>query len=231
MAQAKVASEAGCLSIAGPGNPFFERSVFHDKRTKTGERRSPRAVKKKKTWPPNGCSPVRWLVIGLLAIVGAFLLSGVADGVCKLLHFPEGSPYGYLPDYLGTMLGFVASFWWTVFLIRKIAKTSLRDFVLGSGGRVDVRNCVTIFLLYSLGFLFEVGRGLVDGSLTLNPVGVIPIAVNFLLSVLPVWMQTSFEELVFRGLLRKSMSFPRQSADWRGNPPVRAETYPFPFRK
>lgn len=79
------------------------------------------------------------------------------------------------------MLGFAACFWWTVFLIRKLARTSFRDFVLGSGGRVDVRNCVTVFLLYALGFLHTQGWDLINGGLTLNPVGFALIAVNFLL--------------------------------------------------
>lgn len=109
--------------------------------------------------------------------------------------------WSWLPATLQNFLPFVALFLFAVLYLRLICKTSLRELVVGEGGSVDWRQCRTIALLYLAGFAAAVlvwsGFG---ANLSLNTVGIAAILVNLLITLSMTWMQTTWEEIVFRGI-------------------------------
>lgn len=153
---------------------------------------------------PNECGLKRWIIIAALILFCMVFVAAVVDALVKaVLIIPEG-PFTYLPDYLGTMLGFAVIYALAVFFIRKIGKTSFRDFVFGSRGKLNIKLCITIAVLYLIGFFIVVGPSVVNGELALYPAGPVPVLVNLVLCLALVWMQTTVEEILFRGVFLRA---------------------------
>lgn len=153
-------------------------------------------MKEKKLFGPNECSFLRWIVTAL-----------VGSGAGMLLCAPFIS---YMDNRVDTFMGitcadffavlfFIPLFVCTVLAIKFVAKTSLKDFVLGVGGKIDKKTSLLVF------GLFVLGMGLVC-LVSLNNIRVRAVnpgqyAFLVVFMLLLVWLQTTFEELVFRGLL------------------------------
>lgn len=93
----------------------------------------------------------------------------------------------------------MAWFWGLVIAIKVVGKTSLKDFVLGVGGKLNKKECLTVLALSVSAFL---GNLLTDlGHLHLRGVSFGTFAAGFLISLALIWMQTTWEELLFRGII------------------------------
>ena len=153
-------------------------------------------TKEKKVIAPNECSFGRWV-----AVLAVGLLLGLVFMIPLyfLLYGREGSFMGITyTNYFG-VLGFIPPFWGLVISLRLIGKTSFKDFVLGVGGKVNPKQCLIVAGLYAGGFA-------IPFLMTANNVGwrgVDPIRFLFLtvFMVLVAWMQTTTEEIIFRGLI------------------------------
>lgn len=155
--------------------------------------------KEKKIIAPNECSALRWLMALLLG-TGLSLLFIIPLTIPFVL-VPQLSSEGFcgIPgDLLMATLYFAAFYWGIVIGVKTVAKTSLRDFVLGVGGRVDRRECLRIIGLYALGML--ISQLLTVGNIELRGVNAGEYAVLLIFMLALLWMQTSCEELIFRGL-------------------------------
>lgn len=154
--------------------------------------------KEKKTWLPNECSGIRWIVTGVVGITLGFLLGVLWTECMKLIPvFAEGGSLEYLAGTLDTLVNFACLFLGIVLAMKWIAKTSVRDFILGHNGSIDKKQCITVVVLTGLGMLITQLFGI--GSIHLRDVSPDKIIVNLIVCLLLVWMQTSFEEFVFRG--------------------------------
>ena len=108
-------------------------------------------TKEQKIFTPNECSWKRWvltLVAGLglgavlSAIIGAVVL--VALELSKGFLDPLKDMLVLIPPFAGLYIGMVLALKW-------IAKTSMKDFVFGVGGRHDKKHTLLISLLFAAG--------------------------------------------------------------------------------
>lgn len=152
--------------------------------------------KEKKIIAPNECSFGRWLLV---------LVVGLAIGITLLVPLYLGM-YGVEKSFMGisyvdifNLLAFIPLFWGMVLSIRFVGKTSFKDFILGVGGKINVKECLIITGLFFGGFAIPY----IMSAKNIVLRGVRPAEFAFLIffMLLTAWMQTTFEELVFRGLL------------------------------
>ena len=152
-------------------------------------------MKEKKYIAPNEASLKRWIAV---LVVG--LILGFALALPSLLQAQNqvDTFMGIRYVELFGQLSFVGFFVGIVLAIKLIGKTSLKDFVLGVGGKVNKKECMTVMGLYILGYIISFLPG--PNNIHLRSVNAGEYAFLLLFMVLTTWMQTTFEELVFRGL-------------------------------
>lgn len=153
-------------------------------------------MKKKNNIGPNEASLGRWiavLVVGL--IIGFALFTPLAPFVKKA----EDTFMGIGFAEIFTLLSFAAMFVGMVIAIKLVGKTSLKDFVLGVGGRFNKKECLTIMGLYAAGLVISFLPN--TGNIYLRGVKVGEFGFLVLFMLLTTWMQTTLEELIFRGLM------------------------------
>lgn len=153
----------------------------------------------KKVISPNECSAKRWIMTGVVGYLLGALLTIPQITLTVLFPGLETATWCGLPmEPLLNVFTFVPMFIGMAIALRLIAKTTLKDFILGVGGRLDKKQALTFAGLQLLGvaatclfsFPYISWRG----------VPALTFAVLAAFMLLVVWMQTSWEELVFRGL-------------------------------
>jgi membrane protease YdiL (CAAX protease family) len=152
--------------------------------------------KEKKIIAPNEASLLRWIAVLLVGGVFGLLL------YVLMMPFMGGIENGCMGISLNQMIGFliwVPLFFGLVIALKLVGKTSLKDFVLGVGGRVNIKEGLAVMGLQLAGFLITYLPSLRNIQLRDNAPG--SFAFLFLLALLTVWAQVTCEELVFRGLL------------------------------
>lgn len=152
--------------------------------------------KMKRYIAPNECSAGRWiavLIVGLLAGVALSIpLSPFAQNkVDTFMGIPFSELFG--------ILSFVPFFCTMVFAIKFLGKTSLKDFVLGVGGVINKKECLTVLGLYAAGLVISFLPVLNNIYLRDVKAGQFGFLVLFMLLV--AWTQTTWEELIFRGIV------------------------------
>lgn len=100
---------------------------------------------------------------------------------------------------LFTLITFIPLFIATVLAIKLIGKTSLKDFVLGVGGKVNKKQCLLIAGLYLVGFALPLL--ITMNNLHLRGAKWEHFVFTVLLALVLAWIQTTWEELVFRGVV------------------------------
>ncbi|MCI6737083.1 MAG: CPBP family intramembrane metalloprotease [Intestinibacter sp.] len=154
--------------------------------------------KENKTWLPNECSKFRWIIT---AVVGYLLghVFAVPWIICVefLPIFTEGSFFAPVAEIFNILGSFCLMFLGIVLAIKWIAKTSIHDFILGSNGSVNKKQTATILALYALGIMISTILSI--GQIHLRNISINIFIINFVICLLLVWAQTSFEEFVFRG--------------------------------
>lgn len=150
----------------------------------------------KKYIAPNEASLGRWIAtLAVAAVIGILFFGAIA----VLLMRKPGTLMGIPSSQVLLNLGFAIYFWAFVIALKLVGKTSLKDFVLGVGGKINKKECLIVLGLYLAGcvlsYLPSIGN--------IRPRGVNPGEFAFLIvfMLLFVWMQSTLEELVFRGLL------------------------------
>ena len=152
--------------------------------------------KEKKPIAPNDCSLGNWLLIILIgAVVGALLFFPLDPLLKNKTDTFMGVTYSDLANMVGLAPFFIA----TVIAIKILAKTSLKDFVLGVGKKFDWKNSLLVLGLYVGGF--AVYHLIMYKNISLRNVDPANFAFLLLYALLVVWMQTTYEELVFRGIV------------------------------
>ena len=163
--------------------------------------------KEKKIIAPNEASLGRWIVTLLVSFpLGVLLFAPTGcffvDRVTMTPNFTitsKGDFLGIPFAKLCSDLAFICLFFGLVIAIRLIGKTSLKDFVLGVGGKINKKECLTILGLHTTGILLSYLLNLDQ----IHPRGVNPGHFLFLIlyALVVVWEQTTLEELIFRGLM------------------------------
>ena len=107
-------------------------------------------TKEKKYIAPNECSGCRWLGVLLASVLFCVVLS---VPVSLPVLGRTGTFFGVDYQQISNLLPFVALYWGLVIAIRVVGKTSLKDFVLGAGGKINKKECLTILGLYAAGMV------------------------------------------------------------------------------
>lgn len=158
-------------------------------------------TKEKKYIAPNECSFLRWLGVLLAsALFGVVLSVPLALPVINRTGTFLGVDY----QQISHLLSFVALFWGLVIAIKVVGKTSLKDFVLGVGGKFNKKECLTVLALSMGAFIVNLLTEL--GHIHLRDVSFGTFAAGFLISLALIWMQTTWEELIFRGIVLRWVS-------------------------
>ncbi len=156
--------------------------------------------KEKKNITSNECGIARWIlaiVIGI--IVGAILSTPVVYIIGLFPAFSQGGKYEYIGAFMTTEPVFMGLYIGMVLSLRLIAKTPVRTFISGVDGKVDWREVRNIALLYMLGLVLQMlpTIGNVKPNSQMTGTGFVIVLVT---SILFIWMQTSWEEFIFRGV-------------------------------
>ena len=168
--------------------------------------------KEKKYIAPNEASLFRWI----LALVVGFVIGVViAIAVTVLLRKLPGSIMGVGYEQIYTLCQFVCYFAGAVIGLKLVAKTSLKDFVLGAGSKVNMKECLLILGLYLVGYALLYSLGI--GSIRLRGVNAGEFLFLVVFMLLTVWTQTTWEEFIFRGYLlrwacKNKIGFNKKSA-------------------
>lgn len=158
-------------------------------------------IKEKKYIAPNECSFLRWLGVLLVSQLFAVLL---AIPLSPLVLNKTGTFLGVGCKQISTLISFVPQFWGMVIAIKVVGKTSLKDFVLGVGGKINKKECLIVLALSVGAFIVSLMTDL--GHLHLRGVNFGTFAAGFLISLALIWMQTTWEELIFRGVFLRWIS-------------------------
>ena len=163
--------------------------------------------KEKKHIAPNEASLGRWIAtlvvnfpiaVLLIAPLG-FCFAEYIEVTPERTFLIHGTILGLSCNEIVTDLAFCIIFLGMVIALKLVGKTSLKDFVLGVGGKINWKECLTILGLYVAGM--AIGYLPFLGYIRLQSVNPGAFAFQVLFLVLTVWMQSTWEELVFRGLL------------------------------
>lgn len=150
--------------------------------------------KEKQYIAPNECSTKRWIAVAAVGIIAGFILAFPALILAQKADIFMGIRYAEIFGHLG----FVGLFAGIVLAIKFVGKTSMKDFILGVGGKVNKKECLTVMGLYALGFV--IAYLLVVKNIRVRDVNPGEFAFLILFMLLTTWLQTTYEELVFRGL-------------------------------
>lgn len=154
-----------------------------------------KSKKEKKLIAPNECSAGRWVAVLAMGLLLGLVLT---LPLFFLLYGREGSFMGIsYTDYFN-VLAFVPLFWGMVLAIWLLGKTSFKKFVLGVGGKINIKVCLIIAGLFTVGF--AIPHLLVAKNIELRGVDIGQFIFLVVFLLLTAWMQTTFEELIFRGI-------------------------------
>lgn len=156
-------------------------------------------AEKRKRVAPNEASWLRWIAF----IIVGLLIGAVISMPLEILIMI--GPYFLLQGVVGELLepirlfnNFVGMFIGTIISLRLVAKTTVREFIYGVGGKGCKKQNLLVLGLYLLGMVISALP--FAGNFTLREVGATKYLVSLIVVILFTWMQTSWEEIVFRGV-------------------------------
>ncbi len=160
----------------------------------------------KHTWAPNEAPTSRWVGY-FFACFGAMILGNIPFSVVTILWKADGE-WAWLPGVISALGAFALTFVFQVLFLRLICKTSLRDLVLGVGGKVHWDQCGKMIGAWFVGLVLNIVYSTIivpsNGVTTINSIGAFPIFVNFIICLALVWMQTTSEEIMNRCLFLRA---------------------------
>ncbi len=138
----------------------------------------------------------RWLIFFVLSVITADLFKGIATAIEGLVTLEN--PWSWLPETLSLLLALALSFVVQSLLLKRICRTSMRDLILNHGETFNPRMVGVVLGAWILGFLLATLLPTSDDETVLNTIGIVPIVTNAVICLALVWMQTTWEEVLFR---------------------------------
>lgn len=157
------------------------------------------AEKQKKVIRPNEGSFVRWLLTVVVGTAFGIILSMPLVIVEQMSpHILAGTPFGFMSEQLFLVASFIPLFLGMMIALRLVAKTPLRKFIFGEGERIGKKTGLIILGLFLLGLVLSVLISI--SSIRASGVRANQFLLHFAAMLLLVWIQTTYEEIVFRGV-------------------------------
>ncbi len=141
-----------------------------------------------------------WRRIGaaVFALIFGIIFGGLLSFTINFIPlFYENMPLRPFRDFFGAILSFVGAFIGCVIGIKGIWHISLRSFLFGSGRKCDIRTALIAGALMFAGLLAAESPSFKYFSLDNTDIPL--ILTNLLLCILLLWIQTTTEEILFRG--------------------------------
>ena len=154
--------------------------------------------KEKKRIAPNEASLGRWFCV----ILVTFIISNIIS--IPMTLFERNLPESFLGvdhHMMDSMFTFAGLFVAFVISLKLVGKTSLKEFVLGVGGKVNKKEMLTVLGLFVAGSLLAYLPVL--GHIQLRGVKANEFGFLAVFMLMFLWMQTTVEELLFRGILMR----------------------------
>ena len=151
-------------------------------------------MNEKKCIAPNECSALRWI----MALAVTYLIGIVASmPLTPLMNDNTNSFLGISFSSLFSLLSFVPMMIGLFISVKFIAKTPIKNFIFGAGEKITKKTCLIVFILFTIGFYIPILAFI--GNVKANQVDVGQYCLSFVLLLVLAAIQTSFEELAFRG--------------------------------
>lgn len=154
----------------------------------------------KKVVEGGNVAPVgRWIWTLILSLLVGSIFSGLVVKIIRALPiFAEGSylfaEEGLIEGIAG-FLGLYLAFW---LFLKALCKTRLRDFFFGKDRKIDVKKTLIIGGIYAIGFVLS---ALINVKyITFECDDILLWLINVVFCLLFLWIQTTTEEIYFRGL-------------------------------
>lgn len=155
--------------------------------------------KKNKLIAPNEASLIRWIACVFAGIgIGTAISLPVEILIAAKPAFMTQGVIGYMYDAIKLFNNFVGLFIGAVIALRVVAKTTLREFIYGVGGKGNKKQNIIVLGLYMVGLLLAALTSI--GNVRLGEFPTKKYFFCLIIVVLFTWMQTSWEELIFRGV-------------------------------
>lgn len=148
----------------------------------------------KKLWEANECPKSKWVITAIVGLLIGMALSIPWELYKSFSEVPSNNIIGLLNvtlPFLGMFIGFIIS-------LKIIAKTSLRDFIFGKGGKFNSKQSGLICILFIIGFVLSVLLSI--GNIQPSGISMGEYIPFLLLSLVMVTVQIAWEEFFFRGI-------------------------------
>lgn len=153
---------------------------------------------KKKTGG-NVASIGRWIgMIVCTVVVGLIFVQILSAIVGNIPAFADGAFLAPEKELVDGLIAFDGLFIAFAVSLRLICKTTLRDFMFGAGRKLDIKETLIVGGIFAICFVLG---ALLDIKYTAYDYPDMKLwFVNFAICLLFLWVQTSTEEVIFRGL-------------------------------
>jgi membrane protease YdiL (CAAX protease family) len=157
------------------------------------------AQSEKKTWKENEAPVGRWIAVTVFAIVVGSLIGAVLGVIIKFLPvWGEGSVLAPFEQFFVTVSSFAGIYICFVLGLKWFCKTSMKSFMFGRDRKPDVKNALIAGGLLFAGMLVTTLISAKNISYEHQSIGT--VLLNILFCVMFLWIQTSTEEIIFRGI-------------------------------
>lgn len=158
-----------------------------------------------KKFEENECTIWRWVLVVIIGFIIGVIISNAVMIVCILTNVFQIQIFSELGDsnIIKAFVAFACYFVSLVIAVRLIAKTSIKSFIFGLGGKLNKKESVAILGTYLFGLILA---SLLDLKTTrFSGVSVSQYLISFLWCSIFGWMQTTWEEFVFRGIVIRAV--------------------------
>ncbi|MBQ6574584.1 MAG: CPBP family intramembrane metalloprotease [Lachnospiraceae bacterium] len=150
------------------------------------------------TWEENEAPLRRWIGAAVFSVVVGAMLGLILNMIIRFIPFwDDGMFLEPWSDFFEMIAAFSGLFLSSVWGIRLFCNTSLRAFLFGRGRRPDVSGALIAGALMFAGMIAASIPSFGNFSVSNKDFKI--IAVNLVLCLMFVWIQTTTEEILFRG--------------------------------
>lgn len=163
--------------------------------------------KKKRKFKENECSVWRWIITAIVGFVLGVIISNAMMLLILFTRIFDFRIFFGLTDVIRALIAFSGFYIGLVITIKFIAKTSIKNFVLGVNKKFSLKKSLSILGLYFLGEMFVLLFNVLFDfkSIHFSVASVAQYLISFVFCIVFLWMQTTWEELMFRGIVIRAV--------------------------
>lgn len=150
----------------------------------------------------NEASLWRWLLAVACALFVGSIVGAVLTKIVEALPFlADGAYLAPERELLSGIASFAGIFLMFMVFVKVFCKTKLRDFLFGAGRKPDIKITAYIGLIFILGFILSCFVDLKYTSFECDDMKL--WVINLVVCLAFLWIQTTTEEILFRGIFMR----------------------------